>query len=70
LRNKLEHSRQALHFVVLAETKTLMKLYNAAEVTRETGVIDMSTRPRDVEENLWARIVDALASIDIRNEEL
>ena len=70
LRNKLEHSRQALHFVVLAETKTLMMLYNAAEVTRETGVIDMSTRPRDVEENLWARIVDALASIDIRNEEL
>ena len=70
LRNKLEHSRQALHFVVLAETKTLMMLYNAAEVTRETGVIDMTTRPRDVEENLWARIVDALASIDIRNEEL
>ena len=70
LRNKLEHSRQALHFVVLAETKTLMKLYNAAEVTRETGVIDTSTRPRDVEENLWNRIVDALASIDIRNEEL
>ena len=70
LRNKLEHSRQALHFVVLAETKTLMKLYNAAEVTRETGVIDTSSRPRDVDEKLWSRIVDALASIDIRNEEL
>ena len=70
LRNKLEHSRQALHFVVLAETKTLMKLYNAAEVTRETGVIDTSTRPRDVDEKLWSRIVDALASIDIRTEEL
>ena len=70
LRNKLEHSRQALHFVVLAETKTLMKLYNASEVTRETGVIDTSTRPRDVDEKLWSRIVDALASIDIRNEEL
>lgn len=70
LRNKLEHSRQALHFVVLAETKTLLKLYNAAEVTRETGVIDTSTRPRDVDEKLWSRIVDALASIDIRTEEL
>ena len=70
LRNKLEHSRQALHFVVLAETKTLLKLYNAAEVTRETGVIDTSSRPRDVDEKLWSRIVDALASIDIRNEEL
>ena len=70
LRNKLEHSRQALHFVVLAETKTLMKLYNAAEVTRETGVIDTSSRPRDVDEKLWSRIVDALASIDIRTEEL
>ena len=69
LRNKLEHSRQALHFVVLAETKTLLKLYNAAEVT-ETGVIDTSSRPRDVDEKLWSRIVDALASIDIRNEEL
>lgn len=70
LRNKLEHSRQALHFVVLAETKTLLKLYNAAEVTRETGVIDTSTRPRDVDEKLWSRVVDALASIDIRTEEL
>ena len=70
LRNKLEHSRQALHFVVLAETKTLLKLYNAAEVTRETGVIDTSSRPRDVDEKLWSRIVDALASIDIRTEEL
>ena len=70
LRNKLEHSRQALHFVVLAETKTLLKLYNASEVTRETGVIDTSTRPRDVDEKLWSRVVDALASIDIRTEEL
>ena len=32
LRNKLEHFT-LLHFVVLAD-KTLMKLYNAAEVTR------------------------------------
>jgi len=70
LRNKLEHSRQALHFVMLAETKTLMKLLNASEVTRETGVIDTSTRPRDVDEKLWSRVVDALASIDIRTEEL
>ena len=70
LRNKLEHSRQALHFVMLAETKTLMKLFNASEVTRETGVIDTSTRPRDVDEKLWSRVVDALASIDIRTEEL
>lgn len=70
LRNKLEHSRQALHFVMLAETKTLMKVFNASEVTRETGVSDTSTRPRDVDEKLWSRVVEALASIDIRTEEL
>lgn len=71
LRNKLEHSRQALHFILLATPQTLSKLLDAAEVTRDTGIIDQSTKPRDVEENLWLRVVDATASLNrLRNEDL
>ena len=70
LRNKLEHSRQALHFILLATPQTLSKLLDAAEVTRDTGIIDQSTKPRDVEENLWLRVVDATASLNrLRNED-